>query len=587
MNEISKTLTFVAVAALVIVAALFARPVVREATPDDFRGKPLYKDFDDPLTVAGLEIVEFNEETATVDKFVVAEADVNGKIRWVIPSHYNYPADAKDQVADAAGSLLGLTIIEMIGDDKSDQKEYGVLAPDPLTLKVGDTGVGEQVVMRDATGKELMSLIIGREVPDKPGLRYVRKAGEDQIYVIKLNTSKLTTNFANWIERNPLELQTWDMNRLWFRNYYVDELNRELVQQSDIRVGYEDAGKPQWRLIDDKKFVAGEWKPIPLADDEELNLAKLNELKNQLDTLKIADISPKPEGISADLKMETGFKADQKTFEQLRSKGFYLTQLVKDGPLELFSNEGELRVSMKNGVEYVLRFGEIAIGSKKEKKEDGAADDGVNRYLFVMAEFNQDIIPKPQFEPLPELNVAQPPSAVSASDEPASPESPPAEKNISEQPRAAVPQDKPAEEEKADAEKKPAEPTEEQIKAERERIKKENQRKQDEYDRQVADGQRRVAELNARFADWYYVISNEVFQKIHLSHDELVKKKEPPAADGPDHAHPSIETDAHDKAAFPEEVLDKLKANHSAEEKETEEDTPEEKPAEEPPATKK
>ena len=573
MNEISKTLTFVAVAALVVVAALFARPVVREATPDDFRGQPLYKDFDDPSAVTGLEIVEFNEETATVDKFVVAEADVNGKIRWVIPSHYNYPADAKDQVADAAGSLLGLRIIEMIGDDKKDQKEYGVLAPDPLTLKVGDTGVGEQVVMRDATGKELMSLIIGREVPDKPGLRYVRKAGEDQIYVVKVNTSKLTTNFADWIERNPLELQTWDMSRLWFRNYYVDEMNRELVQQSDIRVGYEDAGKPQWRLIDDQKFVAGQWKPVPLADDEELNVAKLDELKNQLDTLKIADVSPKPEGISADLKMETGFKADQKTFEQLRSKGFYLTQLVKDGPLELFSNEGELRVSMKNGVEYVLRFGEIAVGSKKEKKEDGAADDGVNRYLFVMAEFNQDIIPRPQFEPLPELKKAEPAEVKPAAE---------AEKK----PEAEKTEEKPADGEKADAEKKtgePAEPTEEQIKADRERIEKENQRKQDEYDRQVADGRRRVAELNARFADWYYVISNEVFQKIHLSHDELVKKKTPPAADGPDHAHPPVETDAHDKAAFPDEVLDKLEANRPAEEKKAEEKSPEEKPVEEKP----
>ncbi|NLF07862.1 MAG: DUF4340 domain-containing protein [Pirellulaceae bacterium] len=597
MNETSKTLTFVAVAALVVLTAVFTRPVVREATREDFRGQQLYPDFTDPLAVTSLEIVDFDEETATVDKFLVAETEVNGKTRWVIPSHFNYPADAKDQVADAAGSLLGLTITEMVGDDKGDQKVYGVVEPDPLTLRVGDTGVGLQVVMRDETGKELMSLVIGNEVPDKPGLRYIRKAGEDPIYVVKLNTAKLSTNFADWIERNPLEIQTWDMRQLWFRNYYVDELNRELVQQGNVRIGYEDGGDPQWKLIENQKFADGEWIPIELADDEELNLAALNALKSELDMLKIADVSPKPEGISANLKLEADFNPDRETFEQLRSKGYYLSQIEKDGPLELFSNQGELRVTMKNGVEYVLRFGEIAVGSKKEKREEGAADDGVNRYLFVMAEFNPDVIPKPQFETLPEVKQAEPAEEKQPAqekqpvEEQPRDEQPAAEKsNAEEQSNAEEKSDaegKPEAEKKPEAEDKPAEPTAEQIQAERERIEKENQRKQDEYDRQVADGKKRVSELNARFADWYYVISNEVFQKLHLSRDELIKKKEPPAEEAKDSE--SVPSDAHGETAFPAEVLDKLKARkpaetqQPAEEKPTEGQTSEEKPTDEKP----
>lgn len=363
MNEISKTLTFVAVAALVVLAAIFTRPVIRKTTAEDYRGQLLYPNFADPTAVSSLEIVEFDENTASVSKFLVNEADVGGKTRWIIPSHYNYPADAKDQVADAAGSLLGLTITKMIGDKKSDQKEYGVLAPDPVELSVGDIGVGEQVVMRDATGKILMSLIIGNEVPEKPEYRYVRKTDEDQIYVVKLNTSKLSTNFADWIERNPLEIQTWDMQSLWFRNYYVDEMNSALIQLGNIRVGYQDTGDPQWKLTEDLKLEQdpddpkkGIFVPVKLAADEELNIAILNELKSELDTLKIADVSPKPKGISADLKMEAGFNDDPKTIAQLKSKGFFLTPLVKNGPVELFSNEGELRISMKDGVEYVLSF---------------------------------------------------------------------------------------------------------------------------------------------------------------------------------------------------------------------------------------
>ena len=35
-----------------------------------------------------------------------------------------------------------------------------------------------------------------------------------------------------------------------------------------------------------------------------------------------------------------------------------------------------------------------------------------------------------------------------------------------------------------------------------------------------------MEELNARFADWYYIISDEVYHKIHLSRADVVKKKE-------------------------------------------------------------
>ena len=53
-----------------------------------------------------------------------------------------------------------------------------------------------------------------------------------------------------------------------------------------------------------------------------------------------------------------------------------------------------------------------------------------------------------------------------------------------------------------------------------------NQRKQDEYEEKIKKGQERVQELNDRFADWYYIIADDVYQKIRLSRDDLIKKKE-------------------------------------------------------------
>ena len=44
----------------------------------------------------------------------------------------------------------------------------------------------------------------------------------------------------------------------------------------------------------------------------------------------------------------------------------------------------------------------------------------------------------------------------------------------------------------------------------------------------MKQGQERVKELNDRFAEWYYVIADAEFRKIHLSRADLVKLKEAP-----------------------------------------------------------
>jgi hypothetical protein len=56
-------------------------------------------------------------------------------------------------------------------------------------------------------------------------------------------------------------------------------------------------------------------------------------------------------------------------------------------------------------------------------------------------------------------------------------------------------------------------------------VERENRRKQDEYDDKVKAAQKRVKELNARFADWYYVVSDEEYAKIHLDRSGVVQKK--------------------------------------------------------------
>ena len=126
-------------------------------------GKKLFPDFENPLAAKSLEVVTFNEDNATIRDFKVAQT----KGVWSIPSHSNYPADAKEHMAKAATALMDLKVLSVASDRPGDQKTYGVITPDPEELKVGMTGVGTRVTVRDGEDKVLADLVIGKTVKDR------------------------------------------------------------------------------------------------------------------------------------------------------------------------------------------------------------------------------------------------------------------------------------------------------------------------------------------------------------------------------------------------------------------------------------
>jgi hypothetical protein len=538
MNENLKTLGFVVVAAAVALVAWVSIPSPLTDADEDFRNKPLNPDFTNPLDAASLEIMKYDEAKAAIVPFKVAEVDYKGKTRWSIPSHENYPADAKNQMATAGAALVGLTIIDKVSDNEGDQEEYGVVDPDGARL--GAAGIGEKVVMRDKNGKELLALIVGKQVPDRPDLRYVRRVGESHIFTVEAKTDKLSTKFEDWIEPNLLQFSPMDLKDIRILDYIsrLVEQGLGIEYRGRMNIAYNDAGEPKWTMAEDEKYVGGKWKAMKMAADQEVNAAKLDELTGALDNLKIVDVNRKPAGLRDDLKVAADFTSNKEAVDSLQDRGFFAAQ-AEDGTTQLYSNEGETRLVMKNGVEYVLRFGQITGDSatgkdaaKKDKAKDAKKDKkatGLNRYLFIMAEFNKDAIPKPQLEQyIPPVKVKGPEKKPADEKKPDAPK--PNEKKADEKKPeekkadAKKPDEKKPEAKKPEADKK-TEAEEKAEKAERARIDRDNKRKQDEYDRQVADGKKKVKELNARFADWYYVISDDVYRKIHLSRDEIVTKK--------------------------------------------------------------
>jgi hypothetical protein len=517
MNESLRTLAFLIAGAAAALVAFATRPVLedREVAEPEIVGKPLFPDFKDPLAARSLEIKQFDEATARVVTFSVAQ-QANG--RWVIPSHGNYPADAQSQLRAVAELLSDLKCVGIASDSNTDHELYGVKDPDKA--EVGTAGVGTLIAMQDAKGDDLLRLIVGKEVAGATNQRFVRKPNEDRVYVTTIDLSKLPTEFDKWIEKDLLKLSTFDVTHVTLKDYQVlptQSGRLALVPRMDAELSY-DSSKGEWKLDGMFVYRGQQRQPSGLGELEELNKQKLDDMRYALGDLKIVDVVRKPEGLGNSLRVSSE-KLPPEQQRELLEFGFYPSP-APDGTLDIYGKNGEVIVETRDGVQYILRFGDIApqaaTPSTAKKTDSASTSDSeqvkVHRYLFVTTQVAPSVLTPPQLEP-----------------EPAGPEPPPsAEKKDADKPATdkeakkegdAATGDTKSEEGKSD-EPKVVDPQQ----AERERIRKENERKMNEYRDKKKKAETRVAELNARFADWYYVVSEDVYKKIRLVRSDIVKE---------------------------------------------------------------
>jgi hypothetical protein len=475
-SESKKTLAFVAVA-LVLTGAAVVRLPDRSGTNVAFndQGQPFFSDFKDPLACTDLEVVDYDSSTARSKEFKVMFK--NGK--WVIPSHNDYPADAKDRLAKTAGGVMDLAKDTIRSDRADDHEALGVL--DPLDPKSGLKGLGKRVTLRDKSEKVLADFIIGNEVRDRPGQRYVRVPGQKRVYGVNVKAD-LSTRFADWIETNLLKLESNHLRSVTFDGHKVDPEAGRLIPGEVIKITRKDGSGP-WTLEEG----------IP--DGQELDTEKLTTLTNALADLKIVGVRPKPAGLTRELQMGTSVEEAGKTqssVQSLVSKGFYPTNKG------FYSNQGDVIASTDEGAVYTLRFGEVFFatgddltaggvdeGKEKDatKKAEGSAE---NRFLLVTVAFDPSLVPEPA-KPKETLVIPEDPFQKAADDP----------KRIAEEKAAK---------EKADREK-----------ADRERV--------------LADAEKKVKDLSDRFAGWYYVTPGDSFRSIALDRSALLKAKKDKPAD--------------------------------------------------------
>ena len=565
MNENNKTLLFILAAVACVALAFYTAPEARDPSVQSSKmGQALFESFD-PRSATGIEIVEIDEENIESKTFEVSQTDKG----WFIkrPGKTDYPANADNQVKNVSSLLFDLRIIDQAAEGAGEHASFGVL--DPSKANPSDAGIGKMIALKNSSGSNLAQLIIGNEVEGLSNTRYVRKPEENAVYRVELqNVDDVTTKFVDWVEKDFLDLDKWNIKQVTFDNYEIKD--GKIAPSVKQVLDYDNS---EWKL-------AG----ASLSDEEELDKEKLDDMKDAFDDLEIIDVERKPEILISSLRKGSEF-VDANNIQELQSsansliqKGFRpINELGKDGKplsypngkpkLKVVSQKGEVLVGMKDGVEYVLRFGETYRGP-----EDDENSTGDSRYIYAYARVNESLLEQPVLEPVPSPleipNVdsnatVSPPANVDtngsqgdtgeqgAKGEPSvpsiTPPGPPPNFTPPSPPPGLTPPPPPTPEASLDSNTSEPQNTEADSlikkKADRDaeiaRINASNAQKQREYQEKVTKAQTRVRELNENLAGWYYVISNEVYEKIRLDRSEFVKAKEKEETEKPEEVQAS------------------------------------------------
>lgn len=493
MNDIVKTAIVAALAVGLACIAAFTAPGAPKASETAGEGELFFPGFTDPFSATAMQVVEYDKDASQPAIFRVEFK--NG--RWTIPSHHDYPADGKERLAKTATFVMAMRKDSFRGQRKEDQATYGVIDPED-SVSCDPKDRGRRVTLTDAGGKTLADVIIGKKLDGEPQRWFVRAPGEKRVYAAKVNVD-LSTKFADWIERDLTQLSTDDVWRVTLVNY--------ALIQSGSRIGMTDK---KLTLIEKSGDT---WGTADLAAGQEVDPKVMGDILKTVDDLKIVGVRRKSAGMAKYLKDLGEDEITDADIMDMEFKGFF----GSNG--HIYSKEGELLVSCEDGVIYNIRFGAVFTGSgldlsagedkKAPEKKDDKKDDKKDpkapvateaRYLMIDALWDKDYVRPEIAEPAP-----RPPSRFPRKLADVWSSSTAAEK-------ARKAYDKQVEDWKT-----------------------RQAAGQKRFNDRMAAGQKRAKELEARFADWYYVIDASAFATLHVTRDNVVHAKPPPPPPHDDH----------------------------------------------------
>lgn len=544
-NATWHTLIYAAIAAVLVGGAVLAEWLTRPVPLAGFEqvGEEFYPDFDDPMAAAALRVAAYDEAGGRPRMFTVEQQDG----QWRIPSHHNYPAEAKKRLAETAASLVGLVREAMASRRGEDHPRLGVV--DPLESDADVSyGWGKRVTLFDPAGDVLVDYIVGNQVPDQENVYYIRRADETETFRTEFDVS-ISAKFSDWIEPDLLQAGGARFVELVTKKYGFREIKQEIAPGRFIVSSARDPEQDEInRLTRDE---TGPWKLAGLDESAgELNSSKVFDLTSALEGLRIVGVRKKPAYngqpiLTSDFRLnppadpegripQDYVDAVNRLGGELNDRGFRLVRTGEDEQglpvFELFAGNGELTAATDEGVVYHLYFGEAVLGdetaieigapSSSEKKETETekgeiqpSGDQASGGRQARGDEHESGPSKPDD---------------SKKDEPADPAKKQDDSSVQKNRYLYVRVEFDAKH-LGEAPEPPIASGNPPLQAPRPNEYKrdfEDYKSQlEDYEKKLKEGRQKVERLNDRFADWYYVISSDSFDDLRPTRADLLQSK--------------------------------------------------------------
>jgi len=280
-------------------------------------------------------------------------------------------------------------------------------------------------------------------------------------------------------------------------------------------------------MVDDSMFPAPELQEVPKTVDE---------LKAMLETVEEEKADPADQTETSDPPMEEDAAgddeqpaSDDQPEPEAKAAANDQQETPADETTETSDSDSGAEESTDPTAESPAAESPAAEGEEQPEEENSASADRVSATMLTAAQDEEAAEEQSEPEssdPAEKSESAEPSDDSDDSDPPAEPP---------ESSEASAPSSESGETGETELTE---EEWQERLEAEQEKITKENQRKLDERNDKIETAEEQVRELNARFADWYYVIAEDTYRKLRITRDELFEQTEE-GAEGDDAADPA------------------------------------------------
>src|SRR5215471_10620692 len=203
-------------------------------------GQAFYPEFKDPQDVKAIEVVDYDEPTATARPLKVEFR----RNRWLVATNNDYPIDVGDRLVKTSAALIDLKKDQVKSDSAQDQGKYGVI--DPFDQKVSTLqGRGKRVTLRDAKKAVLADFILGKPVENKPGWRYIRVPGGKRTYAVK-TAADPSAHFADWVNAGLLRMPAASIRKITVIPYSFDAATGAIDQVQPVALTPESS---KWKTV--------------------------------------------------------------------------------------------------------------------------------------------------------------------------------------------------------------------------------------------------------------------------------------------------------------------------------------------------